>query len=105
MAGRLKLSDVSSRYGAPMGRRDYTPPVREEGLDRVRLSLRRVYIDSGGYDNGGAYWGFGAPLYQVSGHIGHAGEEEQIEYYLRAGTREAAKQQVRERYPLARFTR
>jgi hypothetical protein len=104
MAGRLKLSNVSSRYGAPMGRRDLTPPIREEGFDRVRLHLRRVYIDSGGYDNGGAYWGFGVPLYQCSGYLAEGtDQEEAIEYYLRAGSREAAKQQVRTRYPAATF--
>lgn len=51
--------DVSSRYGAPMGRRDAT-------LDwGARLYLRQVPIDSGGYDPGGAYWGLGQPLYAI----------------------------------------
>jgi hypothetical protein len=51
--------DVSSRYGAPMGRRD-------DQIDwGKRLYLRRVPIDSGGYDPGGAYWGLGRPLYAL----------------------------------------
>ena len=96
--GRLKLSKGYSQYGAWMGRPHHTPPIREEGA-RPRLTLRRVRIDSGGYDAGGAYWGFGAPLYQVSGDNG---SDEVVEYYIRAATREDGKQQVLARYPSAR---
>lgn len=49
---------VSSRYGAPMGR--HTGPdflCAEAG----RVTLRRIRLDRGGYDPGGAYWGHGAP--------------------------------------------
>jgi hypothetical protein len=48
---------VSCRYGAPMGRRD---DMIDYG---ARLYLRRVPLDSGGYDPGGAYWGLGSPLW------------------------------------------
>jgi hypothetical protein len=50
---------VSCRYGAPMGR--HTGP--EPGSLGDRWHLRRVPLDSGGYDSGGAYWGAGLPLY------------------------------------------
>ena len=82
-----------------MGRRDAVPPAGPG--EQLKLHLRRVRIDSGGYDAGGAYWGFGAPLYQVSGETA----EEVIEYYLRSVTREHAKVQVQARYPGARFYR
>ena len=41
-----------SQYGADMGRTSDLP------FDTtVKLTLRRVYLDAGGYDTGGAYWG------------------------------------------------
>jgi hypothetical protein len=53
-----QFTNVSSIYGAPMGRS--TSP-----LDCAPRSVRlfRVRLDSGGYDDGGAYWGLGAPLW------------------------------------------
>lgn len=51
------VADVSSKYGAPMGRVDGQPD------DGLRLYLRRVPLNSGGYDAGGAYWGLGTPLW------------------------------------------
>ena len=51
---------VNSRYGAPMGRRDTgTAPI--DDIKTVRVF--RVRLDSGGYDDGGAYWGDGGPIY------------------------------------------
>ena len=51
-----QFSDVNCRFGAPMGRSD--SPL---GCTGVRVF--RVNLDSGGYDDGGAYWGHGQPLY------------------------------------------
>ena len=57
-----KLANVSSRYGAPMGR------VEERGEPAPRsVRLERVRINTQGYDSGGAYWGTGRPLYMASG--------------------------------------
>lgn len=55
----MKLPNVSTRYGAPMGRHTVGH------LDMTPRSVRlfKVALDSGGYDSGGAYWGIGAPLY------------------------------------------
>jgi hypothetical protein len=50
---------VSSRYGAPMGRHTGPSPSGEG----QRWQLRRIRLDAGGYDPGGAYWGLGLPLY------------------------------------------
>lgn len=59
---RLSDSDilpmVSCRYGAPMGR-----PSDEDFDGLFPVHIRRVKLDSGGYDRGGAYWGLGEPLY------------------------------------------
>jgi hypothetical protein len=96
----LKLSNVSSRYGAPMGRRTY----RTDPEAPIKFRLQRVYLDSGGYDSGGAYWGFGRPLYQYTGHSAEGTDAEELaEGYLRADSREDAKAQVRALYPKARF--
>lgn len=51
-----QFNNVSSRYGAPMGR-------SESPLGHSRVRLFRVRINRGGYDDGGAYWGIGKPLY------------------------------------------
>jgi hypothetical protein len=48
------------RYGAPMGRASY----QEQGpMPRRSVQLFRVRLDNGGYDDGGHYWGHGAPIY------------------------------------------
>lgn len=57
----LSLSNVSSKYGAPMGRSEYGIPMEGE-----LCGCHRIPIDSGGYDSGGAYWGTGRPLFRVT---------------------------------------
>jgi hypothetical protein len=71
--------DVSSKYGAPMGRRSVTLTGR--------VHLHRVRLDSGGYDQGGAYWGIGDPLYCAWNDEG--------ENYIRASDRGQAKIKLR----------
>jgi hypothetical protein len=71
-------TNVSSQYGAPMGRGG----GRLSDL-RGRVSVRRVRLNSGGYDKGGAYWGTGAPLFYATG-------SEEGEAYFRAPDRETA---------------
>lgn len=88
-----KLPNVSSQYGAPMGRRSY--PL---GLPN-KLRLERVRLDSGGYDNGGAYWGHGDPLYMASGADGEGPE------YFRAKSRDDAKAILRNDHPDVKFYR
>ena len=53
-----KFEKLSMKYGASMGRSNYG---RLDVARRVRLF--RVRLDAGGYDNGGAYWGLGRPLW------------------------------------------
>lgn len=82
--------------GASMGRYGVSHPGDEP---TSKFTLQRVYLDNGGYDQGGAYWGGGTPLYWF------ATDDGEISDYLRAGSRESAKAQIREKYPDARFYR
>jgi hypothetical protein len=57
------------------------------GVDRLilgKVSLRRVRLDQGGYDKGGAYWGIGEPLWYAEGSEAGCG-------YRRAPNRATAK--------------
>ena len=82
--------------GAALGR----PTVTDKDRDAdVKLHLRREYLNQGGYDRNGTYFGIGRPLYWC------ADEDLEIDFMLRADTREEAKAKVRERYPNARFFR
>lgn len=90
----MNLPRASSMYGASMGRPDI------EKTDTVdRMSLRRIRLDRGGYDSGGAYWGRGQPLYWAGSDCGL------VDLFFRARDRQDAKAQVQSRYPTARFFR
>ena len=88
------LEQVSSKYGAPMGRRGNY--AAGEG---TKFSLQRIRLDRGGYDPCGAYWGLGKPLYWAFC------EETSAEMFLRAGCRDDAKNKIRATYPNATFYR
>lgn len=77
--------------GAALGR----SPQGEGQAPAGRLRLARVRLDSGGYDNGGAYWGHGQPLYRASGET----KDFVFEQFVRADDRDDAKQQIREMFP------
>lgn len=90
--------------GAALGR----PTIKKAPKDfSGKLTLRRVRLNSGGYDKNGTYFGQGAPLFWC------ANEDGSIDFMLRAGStswsyeqiREAAKEIVRKDYPKARFYR
>ncbi len=85
---------VSGFYGAPMGRRD-----RSQGEMIGKVYLRRIRLNSGGYDRGGAYWGCGVPLWYAEDSEGEGG------IYFRATSREAAKAHVLARHPRVEFFR
>ena len=67
--------------------------------DAKPMSLRKVRLDSGGYDSGGAYWGHGSTLWYYCDHSGS------IDGYVRGRTRDDAKASVREAHANARFHR
>lgn len=51
-----QFEKASNRYGAPMGRHGFGIL---ENVEPRQLRLFKVRLDSGGYDDGGAYWGHG----------------------------------------------
>jgi hypothetical protein len=89
------ITPVSCKYGAPMGR--HTGPYFLD-CDAGKVYLRRVYLDSGGYDKGGAYWGVGQPLYEAQDQDGNG-------FILRAWDRDEAKRAILADFPDANFHR
>lgn len=105
MALAIPLNEVSTKYGAPMGRGKRG--LNLEGAIAVshgrpfadKVALRRVRLNSGGYDSGGAYWGTGPRLYW-------AGDDTaQVDMWFRSPTRAAAKAHVLASFPNATFYR
>lgn len=84
-----------NKYGADMGRRSI-PSLPHDTKDKC--IVRRVRLDSGGYDAGGAYWGVGTKLWMVESV---EGEHEGLLLYVRAFDKSAAKAQ----FPAARWGR
>lgn len=80
--------------GASMGRGSFgeEPPAEKVHLVRIRL-------DRGGYDNGGAYWGQGLPLYYAWTDDG------EHNLWTRAADRNHAVEIVLKRWPSAKFYR
>lgn len=94
------LKNVSSQYGAPMGRRDTIP---DDPQFPIRLSLVRLSWVDYDYDQGGAYWGGGTGehIYRAVGDA----EDVVAEVFVRAKSREAAKSLIRQKLPAASFLR
>ena len=55
-----QFNDVNTSRGAPMGRHCFG---QQHEVNRRSVRLFRVNLDSGGYDDGGVYWGIGQPLW------------------------------------------
>lgn len=85
------LPHVNSRYGAPMGRRDHILSDKDQPY---QITIRRVVLDQGGYDIGGAYWGTGMPLWR-------AFNDEGLNYFFRAVSYAVAVAEVIAEYPHA----
>ncbi|MCY1283626.1 hypothetical protein D9M68_940250 [compost metagenome] len=97
------LSDVSSKYGAPMGRRNRCEMLPDEV---GKVYLQRVPFVDGCYDQGGAYWGAPANLWRAYCEMEITeGEIDVFEQFLRAGTREQAKAALRDEFPNISFYR
>jgi len=94
----MRPADVSCRYGAPMGRYSRLPADPSE---RVKLRLVRLRFVGHDYDEGGAYWGGGDPIYFAKGEA----SDVVVEVYVRAKDRLDAKRKVREKLPNAVFYR
>lgn len=83
------------KRGAALGRVDFHGDHTLE----VKLCVRKVPLNSGGYDSLGTYWGHGEYLYVI------ATQDSSIEFFERCSTREKAKAYAKTLYPNARFYR
>jgi hypothetical protein len=83
------------KRGAALGR----TPLHGEADYAGKIHLQRVYLDNGGYDRNGTYFGHGAPIYW------YATSDETIDGTLRATSRDLAKADILKRYPNAKFFR
>lgn len=61
---KLLIDKVNGKYGAPMGRSNVYPEKvpNTNAFYTGGTFDRRITLDSGGYDAGGAYWGRGTEL-------------------------------------------
>ena len=91
---RPPLPNVSSKYGAPMGRCDHAHPGNE-----YKVYVHQIPVNAGGNDKGGAYWGLGAPLFRA---ISADGE---FACYRRARNRRQAVAALRIEFPSITFYR
>ncbi len=66
------ITEVNTKFGAPMGRynKGERPNTITSGNNgrickkhQIKVYTKRVNLVNGGYDEGGAYWGYGKPLY------------------------------------------
>lgn len=106
----MYLSDVSSKFGAPMGRSNHDDVPADEVKNLGKFELQQVRLDTGGYDKGGAYWGWGREaLFRARAFVDYTGRDGSaggmVDIFFRAKDRQAAKQHVSARYPGARFYR
>ncbi len=100
---RPKLENVSSRYGAQMGRKDILPDDRQ---GEYMFFLQRLPWVDGDYDPGGAYWGCSDPNESIFWAEAPPGENtDGARMFIRAKTFIDAKNKVREAFPNAGFYR
>lgn len=83
--------------GAQFGRPDQPP----EGPGPHAFRVARIEIDQDGYDEGGAYWGIGLPLFRFVEDDADPARPP-AEGFVRARTRAEAVREVRRTYPAAR---
>ena len=95
---KLKAAPVNCSRGAPMGRENWG---LIEHRDRpMMMHLQRVRFIDGDYDLGGAYWGGGGePLFCAWA------EDIEARVFVRAKDRNAAKLEVKQYFPNAKFFR
>jgi hypothetical protein len=68
-------------------------------INDSRVSVSRVYLNGGGYDRTGEYFGVGAPLFHAFN------DSDTINFHVRAYDRADAVAEVRRRYPGSIFFR
>ena len=93
--------NVSSCYGAPMGRVTTMHPSSD-----ALLCVRKVDFYDGDYDKGGAYWGSGGgPLYEAYGYESEENGGDFVYTFVRAASRVQALCKIRTDYPDVTFKR
>lgn len=98
---KRKLSKVSCKYGAPMGRRNNIP----HDINTVgKLHLERLKWIDHDYTYDGTYWGCGGRGQNIYWAYGETATE-QVDVFVRAVGRINAKAQVREKIWQAKFYR
>jgi hypothetical protein len=93
---KLLLTKGYNQYGAQMGRSSVLP---DDELVFCKLRLQKINLDTGGYDQGGAYWGLPNNVYWAWEDGGS------IELAVRAANWEEAKLKVIVKMPNAKFFR
>lgn len=85
---KKQFDDVPGTYGAPMGRIDFVH--REDAT----VTLFKVHMVDGDYDDGGAYWGGGGtPLFCARD------DEGKVRWFVRTESWERARDVLLEGYP------
>lgn len=90
------LSNVSSKYGAPMGR----PNHIADSSAPVIFEVQRLRWIDGDYDQGGAYWGQSVKGVNI---FWAYSEESEDELFIRAKDLTEAKSEILETFPAATF--
>jgi len=85
---KKQFESVPCKYGAPMGRDSFGDPRK---VSDKRISLFRVRMVDGDYDDGGAYWGGypGLPLY-----CARTGDDSSYLDFARANSRKEAAEKM-----------
>lgn len=83
----LYLEKVNTKYGAPMGRREFN---EKSGISTIG-SIQQLAM-TGGYDSGGAYWGMPNNVFcaQYKYFNKNTNEEYYGRVFVRANSREEA---------------
>lgn len=91
--GHPQLPKAYDYRGASMGRANTLPEIPTQYP--VKLHLHALRWADGDYDEGGAYWGYtqGTRIYRAYGETPHL---ENIEVFVRAKSRDEAKQMAGE---------
>jgi hypothetical protein len=85
----LERLDVSSKYGAPMGRQNQV-----DGSPDNPLYIQKVEAVDGDYDRGGAYWGTPTDLWCAFTNPDTTTDEYPIMVFVRSASQENAKRRV-----------
>lgn len=96
---RRTLPNVSSKFGAPMGRSSHIPEI---GASPVNLFVQKLEWVDGDYDQGGAYWGAGTSLGDVWWAHGDFGDDI-VHAFVRGRRLLDAKQAILRLVPTALF--